>query len=65
MPPLRVETQGYVTQRWVVAREDDYKNYGLAVNGLVEALELEQEASRGCQEGQNHGVNELITELGF
>ena len=62
------ETRGYVTQRYVgYAREADALNYGRALNGLIEALELEQE-------GQPVNVeplkvkktrNELLNILGF
>jgi len=39
-----VETRGYVTQRYVgYAREQDSLDYGRAITGLAEALELEQE----------------------
>lgn len=39
------DTRGYVTHRYVgTARERDYTNYGNAIIGLSEALELEQES---------------------
>ena len=39
-----VETRGYVTHRYVGrAREKDYLDYGRAIQGIAEALELEQE----------------------
>lgn len=41
----RENTRGYVTHRYIgFARERDYTNYGNAIIGLSEALELDQEA---------------------
>lgn len=38
------ETRGYVTHRYVgYARERDYLDYGRAIQGIAEALELEQD----------------------
>lgn len=39
-----VETRGYVTHRYIGrVREKDYLDYGRAIQGIAEALELEQE----------------------
>lgn len=60
------ETRGYVTQRYVgYAREQDALDYGRALNGLIEALELEQEGIPVNVEKVKKPVNELMNELGF
>jgi len=60
------ETRGYVTQRYVgYAREKDALDYGRALNGLIEALELEQEGMPVKVEKVRKTTNELLNILGF
>jgi len=60
------ETRGYVTQRYVgFAREKDALDYGRALNGLIEALELEQEGQPVQVEKVKHTRAENMAALGF
>lgn len=62
----REETRGYVTQRYVgYAREADYLDYGRAITGLAEALELEQEGLPIKIKTKKLSVSENIAMLGF
>lgn len=62
----REETRGYVTQRYVgYAREQDALDYGRALNGLIEALELEQEGQPVNVEKIKKSTNEIMSALGF
>lgn len=61
-----VETKGYVTQKYVgYAREADHLDYGRALNGLVEALELEQPGIPVNVSKVKHTQAQNLAELGF
>lgn len=61
------ETRGYVTHRYVGrAREKDYLDYGRAIQGIAEALELDQEGLPFKLPTREKKTNsELMSALGF
>jgi len=63
------ETRAYVTTRWVGrAREEDYLNYGLAIIGLAEAMQLDESDGlpiKPVYKQPKKTSAELIASLGF
>lgn len=62
------ETRAYVTHRYVgYARQQDYVDYGRAIIGLAEALELTEADGLpiNLRPPVKRTTNELLTELGF